>query len=180
MSANRRPIQGVIQTDAAINPGNSGGPLLDSQGRLIGINTAIFSPSGASAGIGFAVPIDTVKRIATQLIEHGRVVRPGLGLRIDESGLAQRLGAQGVFVLSFARGSGPDRANMRPMGRNVRTGQLILGDLVIGMNGERIGTAVDFYRVLDRLEVGGTARLRLQRDGRELEVTLPLTAESDE
>src|SRR5690606_3836883 len=75
-----RPTFGVIQTDAAINPGNSGGPLLDSSGRLIGINTAIYSPSGASAGIGFAVPVDTVERIVPQLIEHGRVIRPGLGI----------------------------------------------------------------------------------------------------
>src|SRR5262249_35802389 len=92
MSAGRRPIQGTIQTDAAINPGNSGGPLLDSSGRLIGINTAIYSPSGTSAGVGFAVPIDTVRRAVTQLIEHGRVIRPGLGVQVDETGFAERLG----------------------------------------------------------------------------------------
>ena len=91
-SVTRRPIQGVIQTDAAINPGNSGGPLLDSAGRLIGVNTAIYSPSGGSAGIGFAIPADSVNRIVPELIRYGKIIRPGLGIQIAEEQIAERLG----------------------------------------------------------------------------------------
>ena len=102
-SVTRRPIQGVIQSDAAINPGNSGGPLLDSAGRLIGVNTAIYSPSGASAGIGFAIPVDTVNRIVTELIRSGKVTRPGLGVQIADEQIAQRLGVNGVLIVDVAR-----------------------------------------------------------------------------
>jgi S1-C subfamily serine protease len=98
-SVTRRPIQGVIQSDAAINPGNSGGPLLDSAGRLIGVNTAIYSPSGASAGIGFAIPVDTVNRIVPELIRYGKLTRPGIGVQIAEDQIAQQLGIKGVLVV---------------------------------------------------------------------------------
>src|SRR4029453_5841072 len=101
-----RPIQGAIQTDAAINPGNSGGPLLDSGGRLIGINTQILSPSGTSIGVGFAVPVNGVNRIVPQLIREGRVTRPGLGIQVDQGGLGRHLGVEGALVLGVVPGSG--------------------------------------------------------------------------
>ena len=104
-----RQIEGVIQTDAAINPGNSGGPLLDSAGRLIGVNTAIASTSGSSAGIGFAVPVDTVNQIVPQLIQHGRVIRPQLGVTLADDAVAARLGVEGALILSVAPGTGRRR-----------------------------------------------------------------------
>ena len=109
-SLTRRPIQGVIQSDAAINPGNSGGPLLDSAGRLIGVNTAIYSPSGVSAGIGFAIPVDTVNRIVTELIRFGKVVRPGFGVQVADEQIAQRLNVTGVLIVDVARGSAAAKA----------------------------------------------------------------------
>jgi S1-C subfamily serine protease len=108
-SVTRRPIQGVIESDAAINPGNSGGPLLDSAGRLIGVNTAIYSPSGASAGIGFAIPVDTVHRIALELIRYGKVTRPGIGVQIAKDQIAQQLGIKGVLVVDVMAGSAAAR-----------------------------------------------------------------------
>ncbi len=108
-----RTISGVIQTDAAINPGNSGGPLLDSAGRLIGVNTAIYSPSGVSTGIGFAVPVDTVNRVVPQLIRHGRIIRPGLGVRIADDATARRFGLQGVLIIQVEKGSAAETAGLR-------------------------------------------------------------------
>ncbi len=113
-SVARHPIQGVIQTDAAINPGNSGGPLLDSAGRMIGVNTAIYSPSGASSGIGFAIPVDTVNRVVPELIRFGRVTRPGLGVQLLEDRIAQELGAAGPIVYDVAPESAAARAGIRP------------------------------------------------------------------
>src|SRR5204863_4131396 len=100
-SVTNHPIEEVIQTDAAINPGNSGGPLLDSAGRLIGVNTAIYSPSGAYAGIGFAVPVDTINRVVPQLIRDGKVERAGLGVKIAGDNITQKLGLQGALVSGF-------------------------------------------------------------------------------
>src|SRR5690606_12714965 len=111
-SMSGRPITDVIQTDASINPGNSGGPLLDSSGRLIGINTAIYSPSGANAGIGFAVPVDTVNAIVPQLLEHGRVVRPGLGISIAHDAHAAQAGIDGVVIMQVVPGGAADKAGL--------------------------------------------------------------------
>jgi S1-C subfamily serine protease len=116
-SVTRRPIQGVIQTDAAINPGNSGGPLLDSAGRLIGVNTQIFSPSGASAGIGFAIPVDTVNRIVPELIRSGKIIRPGLGVELAEEQIAKKIGVSGVVIVDVARGGPAAKAGIRPTRR---------------------------------------------------------------
>src|SRR5262249_42438409 len=118
-SVTRRPIQGVIQSDAAINPGNSGGPLLDSAGRLIGVNTAIFSPSGVSAGIGFAIPVDTVNRLVPELIRSGKITRPGLGIQLVEdeqinAQVMQRLGVKGVLVVDVSRGGAAAKAGIQP------------------------------------------------------------------
>ena len=169
-----RPIQGAIQTDAAINPGNSGGPLLDSAGRLIGVNTQIYSPSGASAGVGFAVPADTVHRVVTQLIQHGRVVRPGLGIRIDEGGLAARLGIEGAMVLGVVEGSGAARAGLRPARHDPRTGRVIVGDVVTSIDGERVSTVRDLFRILDTKSVGDEVETEIKRGERTMTVHITL------
>ena len=169
-------IAPLIQTDAAINPGNSGGPLLDSAGRLIGITTAIFSPSGASAGIGFAVPVDTVNRVVPQLISNGRYIRPALGIEIDE-GLNRRLGdmlqANGVFVLRVTPGSAAERAGLRSA-RIADDGSFVAGDVIVGLDGSSITSVGALLGRLDDYKVGDTVRLEVLRDGRKAEVPVTL------
>ena len=174
-SISGRPIQGGIQTDAAINPGNSGGPLLDSAGRLIGVNTAIYSPSGASAGVGFAVPVDAVARVVPQLIATGRVERPGLGIQIDEGQLARRLGVRGAVVLGVVPGSGAARAGLRPMVRDARSGRVMMGDVIVAVDGQDIDSTNDLYRAIDRRQIGDTATVRVLREGSVTELQVELT-----
>jgi len=176
MSIGQRPIQGVIQTDAAINPGNSGGPLLDSAGRLIGVNTAIYSPSGASAGVGFAVPVDTVRRVVTQLVSTGRVERAGLGVQLDEGTLARRLGLRGLLVLGVIEGSGAAQAGLIPSRRDPMTGSLILGDVIVAIDAEPVGDSLDLYRILDRREVNDVVQVTVIREGQRLELPVRLGA----
>lgn len=172
-SVTRRPIQDVIQTDAAINPGNSGGPLLDSASRLIGVNTAIFSPSGAYAGVGFAVPVDTVNRIVPQLIEFGRVMRPGLGVTIARDDIARRVRAKGVLVMDVPRRSAAGRAGMRATRRD-RRGRVVLGDVIVAVDGQPVRNGDDLFRALDPHAIGDVVKVVVQRaDGRTpLDVTL--------
>lgn len=161
-SVTQRPIQGMIQTDAAINPGNSGGPLLDSSGRLIGMNTAIYSPSGAAAGIGFAVPVDTINRIVPQLIRHGKVNKPGLGIRVVESSALRSRGIAGAIVADVLKGSPADLAGIKPIrleGNGIR-----LGDLIVGVDGTVIQDGEDLYRALDEREPGDEVTLTIQND----------------
>lgn len=174
-----RPIFDVIQTDAAINPGNSGGPLLDSRGRLIGMNTAIYSPSGASAGIGFAVPVDTIDRIVPQLIEHGKIVRPGLGIQFDPE-ITRRAKVKGVLVLNVVPGSPAEEVGIRPTVREKGTGRVVLGDVIVGIDDEPVTSQNDMFKLLDRKEVGDKVKLKLQRGKDELEVTLTLKAIEEE
>ena len=174
MSIGGRPIQGAIQTDAAINPGNSGGPLLDSAGRLIGVNTAIYSPSGTNAGVGFAVPVDIVRVVVPQLIQTGRVERAGLGVQIDEGQLGRRLGVRGVLVLGVVDGSGAASVGLRPTRRDPQTGGIILGDVIVAVDGEPTPDAVSLYRILDRHDVGDAVRLTVQRNGQQLEAQVEL------
>jgi S1-C subfamily serine protease len=175
-SVTRRRIAGVIQTDAAINPGNSGGPLLDSAGRLIGVNTAIQSPSGASAGIGFAVPVDTVNRVVPQLIARGRLERPDLGFEPVEPRLVERaFGPQkGVMVGKVARGGAAARAGLQ--GVSVEGRRVLAGDLVQGVNGHDIGDWDSLLDAIEALPLGGTAELNVQREGRKLRVAIKLEA----
>ena len=161
-----RTIQGVIQTDAAINPGNSGGPLLDSAGRLIGVNTAIYSPSGGSAGIGFAVPVDVVNRVVPEIIRHGRLIQPGLGISVAHDKLAQRLGIDGVLVINIAPGSGADKSGLRGTTRDM--GEVVLGDVIVEVNGRRIHTYDDLRNELEQYRVGDAVTLTVVRDGREI------------
>ena len=173
-----RLVQHLIQTDAAINPGNSGGPLLDSSGRLIGINTAIYSPSGASAGIGFAVPVDTLNRVVPQLIAFGSYQRPTLGIEVDEDWnrrLQQAFGVQGVVVLSVQPGSGADRAGLRGV-RVARDGSITAGDIIVAVGGQRVTTVAELLGRLDDLEIGERVTLTLIRDGARVETPVILQA----
>ncbi|UCD49526.1 MAG: trypsin-like peptidase domain-containing protein [Phycisphaerales bacterium] len=174
-SVTRRPIEGVIQTDAAINPGNSGGPLLDSAGRVIGINTAIFSPSGAYAGIGFAVPVDVVNRLVPQIIRNGHVRKAGLGVRIAPDSAARRLGVEGVIVMGLTPGGAADRAGVVPMRYDAR-GNVVFGDLIVGVDDETVRDSRDLFRILDAREVGDTVELTVRRQGREINLNVTLQA----
>jgi 2-alkenal reductase len=155
-----REIAGVIQTDAAINPGNSGGPLVDSAGRLIGINTAILGPSGSFAGVGFAVPVDTVNRIVPELIRTGRAPLPGIGIRVFPADVAARLGAAGVIVQGVTPGSSAEKAGLRGVDERGR-----VGDIIIEANGERVAELADLTRQLEKAGIGKTVRLTILRNG---------------
>ncbi|AWN36790.1 S1C family serine protease [Methylobacterium radiodurans] len=157
-----RELSGVIQTDAAINPGNSGGPLLDSAGRLIGVNTAIYSPSGASAGIGFAVPVDTVNRVVPDLIRSGRVRNPGIGIIAGQEATAARLGIDGVVVLRVLRGSPAAAAGLQ--GVDPGTGEI--GDIIVGVGGKPIHRLAELTAALQAAGVGQAVSLTVERDGR--------------
>jgi len=167
-----RTIQDVIQTDAAINPGNSGGPLLDSAGRLIGVNTAIFSPSGSSAGIGFAVPVDTVNRVVPEVIRHGRVARPGIGVGIANEKIAARLGIEGVLVINVQANSSAEAAGLQ--GTSRAGGEIVLGDIIKNVNGQAVRTYDDLRNELDRYQVGEVVTLGIQRGDQQLEVKISL------
>lgn len=172
-SANGRPIRGVIQTDAAINPGNSGGPLLDSSGRLIGVNTAIYSRTGASVGIGFAIPVDTVRRIVPELIAHGRRIRPGLGVQLASESVNARLKLLGVLVLSTVPGSGAERAGIRSTQRN-NDGRLVLGDVITAISGRPIRSIDDIHIALEETKVGESVIVRVEREGKSLDLKVEL------
>jgi len=176
-SATGRPITGLIQTDAAINPGNSGGPLLDSAGRLIGVNTAIYSPSGSNAGIGFAVPVGTVNRVVPELIETGRYTPPVLGIRYDPrvNEMARRQGLSGVLILGVTPGSPAARAGLEPA-RFTGEGEIAAGDIITGLGGTEVRDVEDLLSALDRHRPGDRVTLRLRRDGREREIEIELAA----
>lgn len=170
-------IRGLIQTDAAINPGNSGGPLLDSAGRLIGVNTAIYSPSGSSAGIGFAVPVDSVNRVVPQLIATGRYAPPVLGVVHDPRGdaLLARAGLVGVMVLDVLPGSPAARAGLRPAALTP-DGRLRLGDVILSLDGVATQTSADLLAALDARQAGDSVRLEILREGARTEVEITLAA----
>ncbi len=169
-------IEDVIQTDAAINPGNSGGPLLDSAGRLIGVNTAIYSPSGASAGIGFAVPVDTVRRVVPQIIEKGGYTPPQLGIRVSEElniAARRRLGIRGVVVRDVDPGTGAARAGLRGTTR-AADGRLLLGDVIQAVEGDAVSNLGELWTVLDRYEANDEVAVTILRDGQTRAVTVRL------
>jgi S1-C subfamily serine protease len=174
-SENGPDIRHLIQTDAAINPGNSGGPLLDSAGRLIGINTAIYSPSGASAGISFAVPVDTVMRVVPQLIADGRYTRAVLGVESDED-LNERLkrasGIDGVFILSVDPQSAAARAGLTAAARTPRG--VVPGDVIVALNGRPVSRVGDLLARIDDFEVGTNVDLTVLRGEVERSVSVPL------
>jgi len=166
-------IRGMVQTDAAINPGNSGGPLLDSSGRLMGMNTMIYSRSGAWAGIGFAVPVEIVRRVVPQLIQFGRVQEVGLGLVIDPAGRLERAaGVRGVAVIVVPPGSLAEKAGVRGIAETPNG--FLLGDVVVAVSGERIEDYDDLYNYLDGHRPGERVKVTLFRDNRTREVELEL------
>jgi len=162
-SISQRTIKDVIQTDAAINPGNSGGPLLDSHGKLIGVNTAIYSPSGASAGIGFAIPVDTLKKIVPQLIQYGRVNRPVLGIDPLSDNWAKRLRAKGVALLSVIPGQPAEKSGMVGV-REDRRGKLHLGDVIIAVDDDPILNQDDLLEVLESHQAGDVIKVTTIRE----------------
>ncbi len=170
-----RLIRDIIQTDAAINPGNSGGPLLDSSGRLVGVNSAIYSPSGASAGIGFAVPVDTVRGLVPQLIEHGKPIQPGIGITALPDHYARRQGLSGVVIQDVVPGGAADRADLVGL-RESRLGRLVLGDVIVAVDGRRIESLDDMVTAFENAGVGATVALTVRRDRQEREVRVQLMA----
>ncbi|MEM1323451.1 MAG: trypsin-like peptidase domain-containing protein [Bacteroidota bacterium] len=172
-SVSGTPIRDVIQTDAAINPGNSGGPLLDSRGRLIGVNTAIYSPSGAYAGIGFSIPVDVVSWVVPELIAHGKIMRPTLGVELATPRIMSRLGIDGILILDVVRGSAAEQAGLRPTMRD-RDGALRLGDIILGINDEAITSRNDLILVLENYRPGDAVKVKVLREEEEVEVDLIL------
>lgn len=160
-------MEDLIQTDAAINPGNSGGPLMDSAGRVIGVNVAIYSPSGASAGIGFAIPVDTVNRVIPQLVQNGRYIRPVLGITMNDDvngRVVERLGVQGVLVLEVAPNSPAQKAGLK--GTKVQANdELILGDIIQSIDGKPVTTTGELTAVMDKYKLNDTVKVQFLREG---------------
>jgi len=165
-----REIGDVIQTDAPINPGNSGGPLLDSSGRVIGVTTAIYSPSGSNAGVGFAIPIDTVRRIVPQLIANGRAPVPGIGIIAADQSIAARVGVDGVLVWQTQAGSPAALAGLR----STDPDRGVLGDIIVQAQGHPVHRLADLTNALDRVGVGGRVQLVVQRGDGRVEVSVPV------
>ncbi len=166
-------IRDMIQTDASINPGNSGGPLLDSLGRLIGMNTVIISKTGQYSGVGFAVPVDTIKKIVPQIIRYGRVIRPGLGVEILPDSYARRLDIEGVVIMDVPRDSEAYRAGLRGLARTER-GRLYIRDIITKIDGVEITSYDDLYNALDNYKIGDTVELTVRRNQEERTVRIKL------
>jgi S1-C subfamily serine protease len=173
-----RNIDNLIQTDAAINPGNSGGPLLDSAGRLIGINTMIYSPTGASAGIGFAVPVDTVNRVVPQLISRGKYIRPGLGITVDDKlndRLTGMMDITGVVILNVSPGSAAAVAGLK--GAKIsRNGSITPGDIIVALDDQPIVSVEELLSRLDNYKVGDIVQITILRKDNEIKVPVTLQA----
>jgi len=167
------PIRDAIQTDAAINPGNSGGPLLDSNGKLIGVNTAIYSPSGAYAGIGFSIPVDIVSWVVPQLIQHGKLMRPTLGVELASTQAMNRLGEEGALVLNVVEKSAAEEAGIRPTTRD-RYGEFDLGDIITGINGEKIKSRNDLLLSLEKYQPGEQITVQVKRNEKFVNLKLTL------
>jgi S1-C subfamily serine protease len=181
-SLGSKDIEGVIQIDAAINPGNSGGPLLDSRGRLIGMNSAIASPSGASAGVGFAIPVDTIQRVVPQLLRYGKVVRPILGAEYFPDTSTRRFRLRGVLIGTVTPGGPADQAGLQPT-RRAATGEILLGDLIVGVDGKQVTGVEELFGIFQQHEPGDKVKLSIVRNPRtdaeqmiEVEVTLAAPA----
>jgi len=173
-SSNDRIIHDVIQTDASINPGNSGGPLLNSLGQLVGVNSQIISPSGASAGIGFSIPVNTVKKVVPQLVLYGEIVRPvlGLGELIPDIWMHQN-GRNGVGVLYVVEGTPADKAGIVGIQQNWRN-EVVLGDIITELDGTPIKTQDDLYTILEQHKAGDTLKVVSERNGKRMEFKVTL------
>ena len=181
---NNRPIDAAIQTDASINPGNSGGPLLDKFGRMIGINSQILSPAGGSVGVGFAIPVNTAKRVVPQLIQFGEVRRPQLGASLTsvsdlvERGITLPV-KNGLLVRSATPGGSAANAGIRGLSQDRTTGEVSVGDIITGVDGEKINDTDDLYRLLDKKNIGETVNVEIFRNGRTVSVPVRLMASSN-
>lgn len=176
---NGRPIDAAIQTDASINPGNSGGPLLDKFGKMIGINSQILSPAGGSVGVGFAVPVNTAKRVIPQLVQFGEVKRPKLGANLlsvatlSEQGVKLPIQA-GLLVRNALPGGSAANAGLRGLSQD-NAGDVVLGDIITSVEGEKMNNIDDLYRLLDKKQIGDTIRVEIYRDGRTSTVPVRLS-----
>lgn len=167
------PIKDAIQTDAAINPGNSGGPLLDSSGRLIGVNTAIYSPSGAYAGIGFSIPVDIVNWVVPDLIKYGKVKRPIIGVDLATPQMAKRYGLKGAVILGIAEGSAAEKAGLKSAYRD-QYGRTYLGDIIIGIDDKPIGNNGQLLLALENYQPGDQVNVKVLRNKKEVNLDLIL------
>jgi len=170
-----RPIIGAIQTDAPINPGNSGGPLLDKDGRLIGVNSSITSPSGGNVGIGFAIPVDTVNPVVTELIKRGRVLQPDLGLKLVDQRMLRRNGfSKGVMIQRIEPGGPAAAAGLQELVVNPKTGEGKPGDLIVAVDGKLVNSHSEFVQALAQSQVGDKVKLSIERGEKRLEVEVTL------
>ncbi len=172
-SVTGRTIYDVIQTDAAINPGNSGGPLLNSQAQLIGVNTAIITPSGGSAGIGFAVPVNIVKRVVPQLIQHGKVIRPGLGIQTLPDNIAANNDIDGIIIARIFPGTNAAKAGLKGLVKGFY-GQITLGDIIVGINNKKVVNGDELSYELEQFNIGQTVNLIILRNGKKISVSVKL------
>lgn len=170
-----RPIRDVIQTDAAINPGNSGGPLLDSSGRLIGVNTMIYSPSGASAGIGFSIPVDEVNWVVSDLIQYGELKRPVMGIQLLPEQYASNWGVEGVMVYGVEPDSPADKAGLKGVSRN-KFGEIEHGDVITGINAKEIKNSNDLFLALEKYNPGDKVEISYKRGEKKQKVSLVLAS----
>ncbi len=166
-------IRDMIQTDASINPGNSGGPLLDSRGFLLGMNTMIYSQSGSSAGVGFAVPANTIVRTVNDIIKYGRVKQPGIGISFFDDSVTRRLGMRGVLIKEVAENGPAEKAGMRGTMRN-RYGEILIGDLIVAVDGAKIATYDDLYLVFDQKKIGDEVTVTIVRNRKQIDLKIKL------
>jgi len=166
-------IRDMIQTDASINPGNSGGPLLNSDSQLIGMNTMIYSQTGSSSGIGFAVPVDTIKKIVPQIIRFGKVIRPGIGITLLPDRYLRRTDLKGAVIYDVPQRSDAERKGLIGLQRD-RNGRLILGDIIVAVDGKPVTSYDDLYNILDDYAVGDQVKLTLSRKGKNRTVSIRL------
>jgi len=178
-SINERIIHDVIQTDASINPGNSGGPLLNSLGQLVGVNSQIISPSGASAGIGFSIPVNTVKKVVPQLVQYGHVVRPVIGIGdLASDNWTRQNGINGVVLIDVAPGMPAEKAGLIGAQQN-RRGEVVLGDVITEIDGTLVKTQDDLFTVLEQHKAGDTIKVITDRNGKRMEFKVTLAAEQE-
>ena len=173
-----RKIEGLIQTDAAINPGNSGGPLLNSKGELVGVNTLIYSPSGTSSGVGFAIPVDTVLKIIPQLIDHGKIMRPIIGISILDDSIARNNGITGVIVLEVTKNLSAAQAGIIGINRD-RQGNIILGDIIVRIGEFKIQSQNDLYLALEKYKPGDRVTVVTNRNNRTMKFNVKLSSPED-
>jgi len=166
----------MIQTDAAINPGNSGGPLINSGGELIGMNTMIVSGSGSNAGLGFAVPVDAISRIVPQLIKHGKIIRPGLGIGIlSERQRDMFVGDKGVVISYMDDKGAAAKAGLKGMSRS-NSGRVYIGDIILALDGKEVNSLNDMYQFLETKNIGDKVEVKYERDGKIKKTTVKLQA----